>query len=155
MKHHTISYTTPEGLNKHSKIQTGLSLFKVVCMVSRVIRRQGDELLLIGVSLEAKNTWNPESVLRMCAASSLLVTVTVWDCEEVGVEDSIIQSERGDDMLAVVMFAATSVCALKHPCAEEQKFNTTTWRFIRRSHVPDFKDIWLFENVNVLEKFDF
>lgn len=54
---------------------------------------------------------------------SPLVTVTVWDGVEVGVEDSIIHPERMDDMLAVVVLAAASVCILKHAYAQERNVN--------------------------------
>lgn len=51
---------------------------------------------------------------------SPLVTVTVWDGEEFGVEDSIIHGESRDVMLAVVVLTAASICTLKHPCAGEK-----------------------------------
>lgn len=49
---------------------------------------------------------------------SPLVTVTVGDGEEVGVEDSIINRKSRDDLQAVVMLTAADICALKHPCAQ-------------------------------------
>lgn len=59
----------------------------------------------------------------------------MWDGVEVGVEDPIIHPKRMDDMLAVVMLTAASVCILKHSYAQEQNFNSTTYQRT--------KDLWI------------
>jgi len=45
---------------------------------------------------------------------SPVVTVTVGDREEGGIEDTIVHRERAYDVLTVIMFSATSIRVLKH-----------------------------------------
>lgn len=83
-----------------------------------------------------------------------LVTVTVWDGEEVGVEDSKIHCKSRDDMQAVVVLTAASICTLKHAWwAKEQELNSILYQrtlcmqasTASRDYLPDLKSksCWL------------